>query len=64
MVRADFRSNRPVIEIADVLRRYGDAYRQAHAGDLGRVERRVTSAIIACRTGRSVVTSRPATTAA
>ena len=51
MARADFRSNRPVIEIADVLRRHGDAYRHAHAGHLGRVERRVMSAITACRTG-------------
>src|ERR1035437_3568449 len=50
MARADFRSNRPVIEIADVLRRHGDAYRHAHAGHLGRVERRVMSAITACRT--------------
>ena len=40
MARADFRSNRPAIEIADVLRRHGDAYRHAHAGHLGRVERR------------------------
>jgi hypothetical protein len=33
-----------------VLRRHGEAYRQAHAGHLGRVERRVMSAIVACRT--------------
>jgi hypothetical protein len=32
MARAGFRPNRPVIEIADVLRRHGDAYRHAHAG--------------------------------
>ena len=51
MARADFHPNRPVIEIADVLRRHGDAYRRAHAGHLGRVERRVMSAITACRTG-------------
>ncbi len=38
------------LEIADVLRRHGAAYRQAHAGHLGRVERRVMSAIMACRT--------------
>jgi len=51
--------NRPVIdgrahgvrlEVADVLRRHGGAYRQAHAGHLGRVECRVMSAITACRT--------------
>src|SRR5450631_4755334 len=50
MARADFRSNRPVLEIADVLHRYGEAYRRDHAGHLGRVERRVMSAIVACRT--------------
>jgi len=50
MARAGFRSNRPVIEIADILRRHGDAYRHAHTGHLGRVERRVMSAITACRT--------------
>jgi hypothetical protein len=38
------------IEIADILRRHGAAYRLAHAGHLGRVERRVMSAIVACRT--------------
>ena len=38
------------IEVADVLRRHGDAYRRAHAGHLGRVEKRIMSAIVACRT--------------
>src|SRR6202795_3752953 len=38
------------LEIADVLRRHGEAYRRDHAGHLGRVERRVMSAIVACRT--------------
>jgi Putative transposase/Transposase zinc-binding domain len=38
------------LEVADVLRRHGDAYRLAHAGHLGRVERRMMSAIVACRT--------------
>ena len=37
-------------EVADVLRRHGDAYRLARVGHLGRVERRVMSAIVACRT--------------
>jgi hypothetical protein len=32
-------------EVADIFRRHGDAYRQAQAGHLGRVERRVMSAI-------------------
>ncbi len=50
MTRASSRPNRPIIEIADILRRHGDAYRHAHAGHLGRVERRVMSAITACRT--------------
>ncbi len=38
------------LEVADVFRRYGDDYRRAHAGHLGRVERRVLSAIELCRT--------------
>ena len=38
------------LEVADVLRRRGDAYRLARAGHLGRIERRVMSAIVACRT--------------
>src|ERR1700682_5916531 len=50
MTRSDTRSNRPAIEIADILRRHGDAYRRVHAGHLGRVERRVMTAIVACRT--------------
>ena len=36
--------------MADVLHRHGDAYRLAHAGHLGRTERRVMGAIAACRT--------------
>src|SRR5216684_9237684 len=59
MARPDVRPHRPAIdgrmprirlEIADVLRQHGDAYRRDHAGHLGRVERRVMSAIVACRT--------------
>src|SRR6267378_5292559 len=59
MARPDVRPHRPAIdgrmprirlEIANVLRRHGDAYRRLHAGHLGRVERRVMSAIVACRT--------------
>src|SRR6202048_2774451 len=46
----DARPHRPAIEIADIRRRHGDAYRRDHAGHLGRVERRVMSAIVACRT--------------
>ena len=50
MARPDVRPHRPAIEIADILRRHGEAYRRLHAGHLGRVERRVMSAIVACRT--------------
>src|SRR5437763_3528695 len=38
------------LEVADVFRRHGEAYRRAHAGHLSRVERRVMSAIELCRT--------------
>ena len=38
------------LEVADIFRRHGAAYRQAHRGHLGRVERRVMSAIELCRT--------------
>jgi hypothetical protein len=41
---------RPAFELADVFRRHGEAYIQANAGHLGRVERRVIGAITACRT--------------
>src|ERR1700731_4739050 len=50
MARAGFHQNRPVVEIADILRRHGQDYARAHAAHLGRVERRVISAIVACRT--------------
>jgi hypothetical protein len=29
------------LEVADVLRHHGDAYRLAHAGHIGRVEKRI-----------------------
>ena len=38
------------LEVADVFRRHGDAYRHAHDRHLGRLERRVMSAIALCRT--------------
>lgn len=38
------------LEVADILRRHGAAYRQAHDGHLGRVERRTMRAIELCRT--------------
>ena len=37
-------------EIADILRRHGEAYLRARAGHVGRTERRVMGAIVACRT--------------
>jgi len=40
------------LEVADIFRRYGEGYRQIHDGHLGRVERRVMSAIEICRTAR------------
>ena len=41
---------RPKLEVADVLRRYGDAYRAEHEGSLSSTQRRVMRAITACRT--------------
>ncbi len=41
---------RPALEVADVFRRHGPVYRQAHAAHLGSTERRVMAAIEACRT--------------
>src|SRR3954452_14610775 len=41
---------RPMLEVADIVRRHGPAYRQTHAAHLGRTERRVLAAIEACRT--------------
>ena len=38
------------LEVADIFRRHGEAYRRAHDGHLGRVERRMMSAIELCRT--------------
>ncbi len=38
------------LEVADIFRRHGEAYRQIHAGHLGHTERRIMAAIEACRT--------------
>jgi hypothetical protein len=38
------------LEVADIFRRHGDSYRRVNDGHLGRVERRVMSAIELCRT--------------
>ena len=42
--------DRPPLEVADVFRRYGEDYRQQHAGSLSRDQLRVMSAIERCRT--------------
>jgi hypothetical protein len=36
--------------VADIFRRHGEAFRQAHFGHLGGVERRIMGAITVCRT--------------
>ena len=41
---------RPVLEVADIFRHHGEAFRRDHDGHLGRVERRVMTAIETCRT--------------
>jgi hypothetical protein len=41
---------RPMLEVADILRRHGAAFLDRHHAHLGRVERRVVAAIEACRT--------------
>lgn len=40
------------LEVADIFRRHGERYRQTHDTHLGRVERRVMSAVETCRTAR------------
>jgi Putative transposase/Transposase zinc-binding domain len=42
--------DRPRWEVGDVLRRYGDAFRQEHAASLSTGQRRVMSALELCRT--------------
>jgi len=41
---------RPALEVADIFRRHGEAFRRRHNAQLGRAERRVMAAIEACRT--------------
>jgi hypothetical protein len=50
MARAGTSFSPPPIEVADILRRHGEAYLRNHAEHVGRTERRVMSAITACRT--------------
>ena len=42
--------SRPTFEVADVFRRYGDAWRSANAAHLSLGQRRVMTAIELCRT--------------
>jgi hypothetical protein len=42
--------DRPKLEVADVFRRYGEAYRQQHGASLSTGQRRVMTAIEVCRT--------------
>jgi hypothetical protein len=41
---------RPKLEVADVFRRYGEAYRQQHGASLSTAPRRVRHALEVCRT--------------
>ena len=41
---------RPALEVADIFRRHGEAFRAAHADRLSQAQRRVMAAIEACRT--------------
>ena len=41
---------RSALEVADIFRRHGDAYRIIHGAHMGRIERRIMGAIEACRT--------------
>lgn len=50
MAHAAHQADQPALEIADILRRHGASYARTHDGRLGRVEKRVMSAITACRT--------------
>jgi hypothetical protein len=42
--------DRPKLEVADVFRRFGEAYRQEHGASLSMAQRRVMTAIEVCRT--------------
>jgi hypothetical protein len=42
--------DRPQLEVADVFRRYGAAYRESHGASMSIAQRRVMSAIEVCRT--------------
>ena len=42
--------DRPKLEVADIFRHYGEAYRQKHGASLSTAQRRVMTAIEVCRT--------------
>ena len=42
--------NRPTLEVADIFRRYGNAYRAEAGRSLSTAQRRVMTAIETCRT--------------
>jgi hypothetical protein len=42
--------DRPKLEVADIFRCYGEAYRQKHGASLSTAQRRVMTAIEVCRT--------------
>jgi len=42
--------DRPKLEVADVFRRYGEAYREQHGASMSTAQRRVMTAIEVCRT--------------
>ena len=42
--------NRPKLEVADIFRRYGQAYRDKHGASMSTAQRRVMTAIEICRT--------------
>ena len=42
--------DRPKLEVADIFRRYGQAYREMHGASMSTAQRRVMTAIEVCRT--------------
>src|SRR5246127_1585469 len=42
--------DRPKLEVADISRRYGEAYREQHGSSMSSAQRRVMTAIEVCRT--------------
>jgi Putative transposase/Transposase zinc-binding domain len=42
--------DRPILEVADIFRRYGKAYREKHGASISTAQRRVMTAIEMCRT--------------